>query len=170
MKKTLNRLDSVHQKLIAKVSPLDPNLFSTPPSDTEWSVSQILHHLFLVEERVIKDLEAAVSNPTQKVGFLGRLKPTSIVSMRLVRVKAPKAVNPLQTPPKDEAIENLNRARTRLKDFCARTGPDKMRNLVFNHPFLGRLDGVAAVSFVGHHEHRHYKQILEVLKKLSAPT
>jgi len=166
MKKALQRLDSVHQKLVDKISPLEPELFSRQPSDNEWSVAQIVHHLRLVEERVTRDLEAGVSRPPQRVGILRRLIPTAIVSYRLVRVKAPKAVNPLEAPPKEEAIENLNRARTTLRDFCARNGQERLRTLVFNHPFLGKIDGVAAISFVGHHENRHYKQILEVLKKL----
>jgi len=168
MIRSLKRLDSIHQKLIDSVLPLEAGLFCQRPSENEWSVAEIVQHLCLVEERVIKDLTRAIASEPQTVGFLKRLIPTSIVSSRLLRVKAPKAVNPIAVLAKDEAIENYNRARSSLKQLCASHGSDRFRKLVFKHPFLGSIDGVATVSFVGYHERRHYKQIREVLKKLGA--
>lgn len=170
MKKVLQRLDSVHEKLLRTVSPLEPTLYSQRPAEGEWSVAEIVHHLALVEERVLKELEGAIARPPQQIGFLRRLIPTSIVSSRLIRVKAPKAVKPLEAPAKDAGIENLDRARASLKRLCATHGNERFRQLVFKHPFLGNIDGVATVSFVGYHEQRHYKQIREVLKKLSNGT
>ncbi len=134
------------------------------PADGGWSVPQILQHLRLVEERVTQDLEKAIGAPGPPVGLLKRLLPTSIVASRLIRVKAPKAMNPLETPDKQTAIENLNLARNNLKKLCADHG-DSFRRVTFKHPFLGLIDGVATVSFIGYHEQRHYKQIREVLRK-----
>jgi hypothetical protein len=168
MKRSLKRLDSVHQKLIDTVAPLEPKLFSQPPAAGQWSVAEIVHHLCLVEELVIKQLEGAIARPPQRVGFFRRFIPTSVVSIRLVRVKAPKAANPLSAPEKDVAIENWNRARSALKKLCATHGEDRLRQLIFKHPFLGDIDGVASISFVGYHEQRHYKQIREVLRKLKS--
>lgn len=168
MKKVLNRLDSIHQRLLDVVSPLDTQLYSQRPAEGEWSVAEIVHHVCLVEDRVTKELENAIARAPQRVGFLRRFIPTSIVSVRLIRVKAPKAMNPLNAPAKDVAIENLDRARESLKTLCATHGEDRFRNLIFKHPVLGNIDGVAAVSFVGYHEQRHYKQIRDVLRKLSS--
>lgn len=162
----LKRLDSVHQKLIHTVTPLDSKIFSQRPSDDEWSVAEIVQHLSLVEERVIKDLERAVAKEPQRIGFVRKLVPTFIVASRLLRVKAPKAVNPIAVPEKNEVLENFDRARQALKALCATHGKDRLKKVVFKHPFLGDIDGVATVSFVGYHEQRHYKQIREVLKKL----
>ena len=170
MKKVLQRLDSVHQKLLDVVSRLGPNFYSQRPAEGEWSVAEIVHHLCLVEERVIKELEGAIARPPPRVGLFRRLIPTSIVSSRLIRVKAPKAVKPLDAPAKEIGIQNLDRARSALKTLCATHGDDRFRQLVFKHPFLGDIDGVATVSFVGYHEQRHYKQIREVLRKLGNGT
>jgi hypothetical protein len=160
---------------MATVAPLDEVLFAQPPAAGSWSVAQIVQHLALVEDRVIKDLEKEVSRPPRKVSFVRRFVPTSIVSSRLLRVKAPQAVNPEtnagpaevnEIPGKADAIANYNRARNDLKNLCAAHGNDRFRQIVFKHPFLGEIDGVATVSFVGYHEQRHYKQIREVLRKL----
>ena len=167
MKRSLKRLDSVHQKLLETVSSLEPVPFSQQPSETEWSVAQIVQHLCLVEERVIKELELAITKEPQSVGLLRKLVPTSIVAYRLLRVKSPKAVTPGAVLQKDIAIENFNRARNTLKELCAAHGEERFKKLVFKHPFLGDIDGVATISFVGYHEQRHFKQIREVLKKLT---
>lgn len=166
MKKALQRLDSVHQKLLSTIASLDPNLYSQRPTAGEWSVAEIVHHLCLVEARVIKELEGAIARPPQRVGFLRRLIPTSIVSVRLIRVKAAKAMNPLDAPVREVAIESFDRTRTSLKTLCATHGSQRFKNLLFKHSFLGEIDGVATVSFIGYHEQRHYKQIRDVLKKI----
>jgi hypothetical protein len=123
MKRVLKRLDTVHEKLTATVASLDENLFVRQPAGGGWSVAQIIQHLCLVEERVIKDLEKAISRPPRKISFVRRFVPTSIVASRLVRVKAPQAVNPetiakkefgIVLPGKDEAIANYNRAHIEI--------------------------------------------------------
>jgi hypothetical protein len=168
MKRVLRRLDSIHQKLLDVVSPLDSKEYSRAPAEGQWSVAEIVHHICLVEQRVTKELEGAIARAPQRVGFLRRFIPTSIASVRLIRVKAPKGMNPLDAPAKELAIENLNRTRASLKMLCTAHASDRFRNLIFKHPFLGELDGVAAVSFIGYHELRHYKQIREVLQKLGS--
>ncbi len=169
MKKVIQRLDSVHQRLLDLVTPIDSRQFTLGPTDNEWSVGQIVHHLCLVEERVISELEKALTQEPQRINFFRRMIPTAIVASRLVRVKAPKGVNPLNPPEKDVAIENFNRARRRLKELCLVQGETRLRQLVFKHPFLGDITGMATISFVGYHEHRHYKQIREVIIKLQKP-
>jgi hypothetical protein len=166
MKRTLHRIDAVHQKLLDTITPIDPESFSQRPAKDEWSVAEIVQHLALVEERVIQDLEKAIAKDPQPAGFLKRLIPTSIVASRMVRVKSPKAVRPVAVLDKDNAIESLQKARNSLKAFCATHDKKRLRNLVFKHPFLGNIDGVATISFVGYHEQRHYKQIREVLRKI----
>jgi uncharacterized damage-inducible protein DinB len=166
MNSTLKRLDRVHTKLLETVGPLDEQLFAQSPAENQWSISQIVHHLCLVEERVIAELEKELVKPPRQLRFLRTFIPTSIVAYRLVRVKAPKAVNPLRPPEEETNIANYNAARNRLKELCATHGKDRLRHAVFTHPFLGEIHGLATISFVGYHELRHHKQIREVLKQL----
>lgn len=167
MNRALRRLDSIHSELLDTIVSIDDPLFSRCPSENEWSVAQIVHHLCLVERRVVKDLEKQLANPPQKLSALRRLVPTSIVASRLVRVKAPKAMNPVDPPAKNEIIENYNAARSKLKELCATHSRQRLKQVIFKHPFLGDIDGAATISFVGYHEIRHFKQIKEVLRKLS---
>ena len=167
MKRILKRLDATRQNLLDTVSPLPPQLFSQRPADTEWSVAEIVHHLHLVEELVIRQMEKELQKPPQQIGMLRKLIPVSIVSLRLTRVKAPKAATPLEPPAKDENIAELNSTRAKLKELCTKQGEARLKKIIFMHPVLGQIDGTQTVSFVGYHELRHYKQIRDVLKRLS---
>jgi DinB family protein len=166
MHKTLRRLDSIHSKLVNTITPVEDPLFSRSPADNEWSIAEIVHHLCLVEDRVIKELETQLANPPRRIGFLRKFIPTSIVASRLVRVKAPRGMNPLDPPAKPEVIANYDAARSRLKELCSTHGRNRLKQVIFKHPFLGEIDGTATISFIGYHELRHYKQIREVIKKL----
>ncbi|MGH9426721.1 MAG: DinB family protein [Terriglobia bacterium] len=166
MNKTLRRLDSIHSKLVSTITPIEDPLFSRSPADNEWSIAEIVHHLCLVEERVIKELETELANPPRKIGILRKFIPTSIVASRLLRVKAPRGVIPLNPPARAEVIVNYDAARSRLKELCSTHGRNRLKQIIFKHPFLGEIDGIATISFIGYHELRHYKQIREVIKKL----
>ena len=168
MKRVLNRLDSVHQKLSTTVAAIDPNLFPKRPAENEWSVAEVIQHLCLVEARTLSGLELALQAPPTKVSPLKKLIPP-IVSVRFPRVKAPKAVEPLSSLPKEESLSSYNDVRARLKEFCIEHGRNQLNQTSLRHPFFGDIDGVTAVSMVAFHEQRHYKQIREILKKLGQP-
>ena len=168
MNGTLKRLDTVHEKLSTAIRTTDPNLFLKRPSENEWNIAEVVQHLCLAEERVIKELKKGLENGSAKVGFLRKLIPMRIISLRLVRVKAPKAVTPNNPPPMDELLRTYDLVRADLKKLCAEYGRDRLKGICFKHPFLGDIDGAAAVSMVGFHEERHYKQIRDILKKLGA--
>jgi hypothetical protein len=167
MKRTLRRLDSIHSELVDTITSIEEPLFSRSPANNEWSIAEIVHHLCLVEERVIKELEKELANPPRRIGFRRKLIPTSIVASRLLRVKAPRSVNPLNPPARDDVISNYEAARSRLKELCSTHGRGRLKQVIFKHPFLGEIDGTATISFVGYHELRHHKQIREVIKKLT---
>lgn len=167
MEKILAQLDSMHRKLLATITPIGQEDFARRPSEAEWSVAEVVHHLYLVERRVLKELEDGLARPPQRPGLRQRLIPLRLlVGSRVVRVKAPKGVQPLSPPSKEAVIENYNRVRADLKEFCAQHGRARLEQVIFKHPFLGDFDGVRAVSFAGYHELRHYKQIQEIVKKI----
>lgn len=166
MKATLKRLDTVHEKLSTTIRTTDPGLFSEHPGENEWSLAEVVQHLYLVEERVLKDLRKSLQAGPAKVAFLKKLIPMRLISLRLVRVKAPKVVRPNNPPAMDELLEAYDRVRADLKQLCNEYGGDGLKRISFKHSFFGDIDGLAAVSMLAFHEERHYKQIREILKKL----
>ena len=166
MKGTLKRLDTVHDKLSTAIRTTNPDLFFKRPSDDEWCIAEVVQHLCLAEQHVLKDLRKGLQTGSAKVGFLKKLIPMRIISWRLVRVKSPRAVSPNDPPAMDVLLKDYDQVRVDLKQLCVESGSDRLKDIRFKHPFLGDIDGRAAVSMIGFHEERHYKQIREILKKL----
>jgi DinB superfamily len=167
MEKAIAELDAVHQSLLETIEPLTPERFSERPSPDRWSVAEIVHHLYLVERSVLGQFEGALSKPPVKVGLIQRLLPVGLlVGRRVVRVKAPKGVEPLNPPSKEETIANFNQVRESLKEFSARHGDERLQQLGIKHPIFGTFDAVSALRFVSLHELRHFRQIREVMKRI----
>jgi hypothetical protein len=167
MEKEIAKLDSTHQRLLDLIAPVDDERFKQRPAPNHWSIAEIVHHLCMVERRVLEELERSLDKPAVHVGLLQRLIPVRLlVGSRVVRVKAPKAVEPLDAPSKEEVIANYENVRRTLKEFSATHGRERMQQLGIKHPFLGTFDGLGAISFVGLHELRHFKQIKEAIRKL----
>jgi hypothetical protein len=168
MKKVFAQLDGIHQLLLDTIAPLDEEKFARRPSENEWSVAEVVHHLCLVEERMIEGLQQELSRPPQRPGMLYRFIPYSLlVACRVRRVRAPKFVEPLNPPPKETVIENYNRLRASFKAISGEHGRARLSQVVLKHPFLGDFNGVKAFAFVGYHEQRHYKQIREIIRQLN---
>ena len=169
MNGTLKRLDTVHEKLSVAIRTTDPSLYSKRPGENEWSIAEVVQHLCLVEERVTEALQKSLETGPAKVGFLKKLIPMRLVSLRFMKLKAPKLVTPTNdSRAMDELLTSYDHARGRLKQLCTEYGPERLKAISVKHPFLGDIDGVAAVSMINFHEERHYKQVREILKKLEA--
>jgi hypothetical protein len=167
MNSTFRLLDSVHQKLHHTLESVDSSVFGKRPAENEWSIGEVVHHLFLVEDRVLAELARSINITTPKVGFLKRFIPMRIVALRINKVEAPKVVRPAKTiPEREQLLRDYDTARERLKDFCKEQGAAKLRQTSVAHPVFGYINGMAAVSMVGYHEQRHLKQINEIIKKL----
>jgi DinB superfamily len=167
MEKTLARLESFHSQLLALVATVDDSQFDRRPAENEWSVAENVHHLRLSEARIVAELEKLLAQPPQPLTPLRRMIPMSLIGLRITRVKAPKFVEPLNPPPRQTIIDEYNAVRAKLKAVCNNAGRARLSNVTFTHPFFGNITGTAAVSMAGYHELRHYKQIREVIKRLS---
>lgn len=168
MKKSLDRLDTLHRELLDAIAPVEAERFARRPAENEWSMAEVVHHLSLVEQSVVKALAKELEQPPQKAGLRQHLIPMSlIVGKRMVRFRAPKFVEPVDAPAKEVAIDNFDQARTALKSMCEQNGAERMSNIVMNHPRLGKINGIRAIDFLHYHEKRHFTQILETLKRLA---
>ena len=120
MKSTLKRLDAVHERLATTVSAVDPALLSRRPAENEWSVSEVVEHLCLVEGAVTKYLKSKLDQPPVKVSFLKKLIPMRIVSLRMKRLQAPKIVQPASDlPAMAELLEKYDHIAVAKQKSCA---------------------------------------------------
>lgn len=168
MKSTLKRLDAVHQQLASTVSAVDPALLSQRPAENEWSITEVVEHLCLVEGAVMGYVKSKLHEPPVQVSFLKKFLPMRIVSLRVKRLQAPKIVQPSQNlPSMDELLKKYDTIRADTKEVCIKEGRERLSGVCFKHPYFGDMDGAATVSMIAYHEQRHLKQIREILRKLA---
>ena len=162
----LSRLDKVHLQLTNYVRNLDDSLFARRAAENEWSVAEVVQHLSLVEDRVLVSLAKNIALEPVKIPLRKRLIPMRIIAYRFFRVEAPKAVRPVESACREVLLEQYEQVRSRTKDFCSQHSAKRLQQTAFIHPFLGQIDGTAAISMVAFHELRHLKQIREIVSKL----
>jgi len=162
----LARLDSVHLQLTTYVNGLGDDVFVRRGADGQWSVADVIQHLYLVEDRVVTALKQNVALDPVKIPLRKRVIPMRLISYRLFRVEAPKAVRPVESLARNELLSQFDAVRATTKAFCAKYPAARLKQTAFIHPFLGQIDGTAAIAMVGFHEHRHLKQIREIVNRL----
>jgi uncharacterized damage-inducible protein DinB len=162
----LSRLDTVHNQLTTYVRELSDDVFTSRVTEGQWSVGEVVEHLCLVEDRVLASLKKNVALDPVKIPLRKRLFPMRLISYRFLRVEAPKAVRPVESLSKNELLDKYDSVRARTKEFCSQHSAERLKQTAFTHPFLGQIDGTAAISMVGFHEQRHLKQIREIVSRL----
>lgn len=167
MNEVLRKLDSIHQQMMELVMPIDQERFSHRYSADKWSIAENIYHLYLVENKYLGLLEKAVQAESPKIGMVRRLfqVPPWLVAVRLIKVKVPeRIVEPINAPEKTITLDSYNNVRSKIKALAQKNGKDKLKQLAIPHPMLGLFDAVNVIRFLGYHELRHYKQILETVK------
>jgi hypothetical protein len=66
VKSKIRHLDLVHSRLSHEIANVPPELLSQRPADNEWSVGEVIHHLLLVEQSVVAELEKALQRDRHK--------------------------------------------------------------------------------------------------------
>lgn len=166
MDKILNKLNKQRENLLLAVKPLNDQAFIQRPTDAEWSIAEILYHLTIIEERMLKELIKQCANP-KPLGFIGRLLqvPPSLVGVRLLKVKAPKFAEPLNPPSRNQNMANFERVRNELISLIKQQNRSGLLG-IYTKSIIGNFDGVNAVKFLGYHELRHFKQIQTIIPRI----
>lgn len=167
MEKVLANLDETRQKILTLIEAMPEEKFSGRIVPEMWSVAENIHHLTIVENRYIAEMKKSLSGQKNPMSALRRLfqVPGWMAEVRLVKVKAPKIAEPLNPPAKKETLGNFKTTRSELKQICKQVGENGLLEMRLKHPFFGDMDGLNSVVFLGAHEVRHYKQIMETLEK-----
>ncbi|RLQ96082.1 DinB family protein [Falsibacillus albus] len=160
----MNDNEVIREELFKSVSGLSDEQLNQKPSDDEWSIMQVLEHLYLMESAVAKSITAQVEkgkiNPAED-------KPIHLTPNRLTKVSAPSYVVPSVEPKSLEEMKGkLAASRELLNQAAAAGDPIIMEKKSFPHPVFGDLSLKQWVPFVGYHEKRHIHQIEEIKHRL----
>jgi hypothetical protein len=164
----LAELDASRAELRALIASLPPDTLTTPPSEFEWSIAQILEHLAMVEDgsgrffsRMMKDAEASGERESEQSSVLGLNDSHQIVTAN-VRFMAPEFIRPTAGLSPDESLARLDASRARLKEAMRRASGLALGKVSMPHPAFGPFTAYQWLLATSQHERRHMRQIRRI--------
>ncbi|MFZ3588737.1 DinB family protein [Bacillus sp. DJP31] len=168
LKSVFNQLSITRNELVDLIEILSKEdlLYSTQMS---WSLSEILEHLYLVEQKITKGIVFYSSQPEAEPTSE---KPIHYIVDRSKKIQAPKNVHPTGVEiSKEQHLLRLEASRKSLLETVSSIDEPILKERSFPHPFLGPLSLFQWIEVVSLHENRHIMQMQEILeikkKKLS---
>ncbi|MBY0223587.1 DinB family protein [Sporosarcina aquimarina] len=156
--------DQAREELWTQVGHLTDEDINRKPSDNEWSIKQVLEHLYLMESGVIKTIQAQLTSGEQKDVAD---KPIELTVNRSTKVQAPEfATATEESATLEELKAKLNATHSTLREFAESTSDAQLEEKSYPHPVFGEMNLKQWIPFIGYHELRHIDQIKEVKQKL----
>jgi hypothetical protein len=138
------------------------------PRPGTWSGIEILVHLALVEDSVLRLLApGSADRPVRLVGgplpSLLRVLPCRLrlllLERRLGRAAAPAMVRPTEVPEREEVQRRLDAVRAASRTALDADDPLRLARLQRTHAVLGVMDGLEWLEFIAAHDRRHATQL-----------
>lgn len=162
----LTNLIDTRKKLMEEFETLTFEQMNKKPKDDRWSISQVCHHLVLVERSTVKVIAWGLKNGPG-ASSVERVNVQKILD-RTQKVNAPSIVEPTDESFEVENIKELLVAsRTKLRELLQEIQePSILETISFKHPALGDLPLDQWIQQIYLHEQRHIEQIKEIKSEL----
>lgn len=166
----LDQLRSGWRRLEESVAGLTEAQWNFRPSEGVWSVKDCVEHVAAVEDAVGKALRSAKDGAAAHAASNTDEVVMSASPDRRRKIKASADFEPTGRGAFEETWKDCQASRHRTIAF-AETTSRNLREIVFPHPFLSRLDGVQWLLALAGHGERHRQQIdeLKQLPEFPAP-
>jgi uncharacterized damage-inducible protein DinB len=167
------RLAHRRRNLLEAASRVPAGSWQTRPSDEQWSVSEILEHLYRVErgvaavvaKRVAEARPAGHPAETETGSVLGTLDEFRVSQLDR-KLVAPDRVRPTENADRETVERLLAETRSALEAAIASGDGLALGSIKQMHPRFGELDLYQWLLFVAEHEKRHTAQVREVARQL----
>jgi hypothetical protein len=166
LKEIVDEVEAARSELVHVVSDLDESRTGARADPGQWSIGEILHHLFLIESQVTTLLEKQITRAKDRGIGADRSTESLIHSLDrfsietvIDRIAAPQSVVPAQGLTRRELLALLSDSRAKLLQAISEADGIDLSRMQFPHPVLGRIDMYQWILYVGKHERRHIAQI-----------
>ena len=161
-----SELESVRAEVLREADGLSQRQADWKPSDRDWSIGEIVHHLTIAEIATGKlttklTREAAATGaPAQFPGDLAAFRPLPVAPPG--PAEAPSVVWPEHGKPIGELIATMRATRERSRQSIEKLATLDPRPLTFKHFRLGDLDLAQWWKLQADHDGVHLAQIRDV--------
>ncbi len=166
LKEIVDEIEAARSEIVRIMSDLDEAATARRADPGQWSIGEILHHLFLIESQVTTLLERQIRRAKDR--GIGADPGTESLIHSLDRfsietapdkIKAPQSVVPAQGVSRSELLALLAASRAKLREAIKEAEGIDLSQMQFPHPVFGRIDMYQWILYVGKHERRHIAQI-----------
>ncbi|MBM7553643.1 DinB family protein [Thalassobacillus pellis] len=158
-------LDQRRQKVLNFLNEITDEQARMKPDKDNWSILELLEHLYLIERTVADRIKRAITEGEEKSV---PEKPVHHTANRTLKMEAPESLRPkglFQSV--SEAKESLVESRESLELILINYEKATLKRRVMHHMAFGDLSLEQWVEFIGWHELRHLEQMKEVLQKVN---
>jgi hypothetical protein len=162
-------IESTRKKLVDHVSNLSDEEANFRPTPEKWSTANIVEHLAITENSLIRLVNKLLAKAeAENLPSTGKIDPpVSFVEIAekagRTRFEAPEAVRPGGAASIAQSLSELQKSRTVLCELRPRLEAVDLSNVAFPHPAFGAMNLYSWLAFIGLHEARHLRQIVEIL-------
>jgi len=159
----IKNLARAQNELLRAAEAVPADQWKTRPAEGRWSAGELICHLNAVERAILSRADKLLQKPPKSAPFYKWFHiPMMIVEARVIRRKAPTAIEPHMVHEKEEMLAELQDARERTLAFIEETKGRDLSQYNMPHPFLGTLNAYEWLQFIASHEIRHMKQMREI--------
>ncbi len=156
----IENLARAQSELLRAADTVPADQWKTRQEEGRWSAGELIGHLSAVERFIVARADKLLQKPPNPLPFYKRFHvPMLIVETRLIRRKAPSAVEPQTVSEKEEMLAELRGVRERTLAFIEETRGRDLSKYSMPHPFLGNLNAYDWLQFIASLEIRHVKQM-----------
>jgi hypothetical protein len=157
-----NILISVRKELLNEMEAVSDKQLNRTLSEDKWSVSQVIHHLIFIEEKILPVLKKAVQEESKPV----MEKNLEFLLDRTNKLKSPFPEPSTEFISKEDLLKKLNDVRTPLLDYINEIDEMVIKEKSVMNPLLGPISIKQMIEFIALHERRHIGQIKELKESI----
>jgi DinB superfamily len=172
----IQEVEHARATLIAAVSSLTERQGAFKPADNQWSVVEVLEHLYLAELSGVAKIWVALDLLRANEGW-AEARPNrgkSIEAIVAATWKTNEVAPPIATPhiggPMQFWLAATRSLRPVLADLGARLGDSNLEDIVYPHFLSGPLDARQRLEFLRFHIQRHARQIARIRAARAFPS
>jgi hypothetical protein len=160
------RLVAGKEKLLGRISRIDPALHQRRPGPDRWSILEVLEHVIIVETGIATALarDPSPERPRRFSGRWWRYPALRVVLAVGMRIRLPvESIAPTGKAGWRELQLRWSEGRERFRLWLEEIDPAILGAPRFKHPIGGWLDVPQGVTFAGDHLSHHLPQVERVL-------
>lgn len=132
------------------------------PAGGGWSAGEISAHVAAIEERILSRTAKILEKPPVSLPIWKRFHlPVSLGASRRRRVVSTIPLDPSTVVEREASLARVSATRVATLEFLKSLAGRNLRGYRFPHPFLGSFSIQDWFFFIGYHQIRHAKQIIE---------